>query len=156
LEGEVLREIADAELRIQGWQWCDMEELADLVIEHVVEDPLKALRLSLVMLPIELHETYDEMVAGHAVEISEDDEFFIVALHQVGECIGTIISSVSPRCKIKTKNEGEEYAFLIGNFLNNIRLRSNNGWTPEELMANSPITTSMSPSVRTNPRVGRT
>ena len=31
LDGETLREVADLELKIQGWQWCDMEELADLV-----------------------------------------------------------------------------------------------------------------------------
>ena len=29
LDGETLREVADLELKIQGWQWCDMEELAD-------------------------------------------------------------------------------------------------------------------------------
>lgn len=76
LDGETLREVADLELKIQGWQWCDMEELSDLVVKHVVENPLKALRLNLIMLPLELHETYDEMIAGNAVEVSGDDEFF--------------------------------------------------------------------------------
>ena len=339
LDGETLREIADAGLKIQGWQRCDMEELADLVAEHVAEDPLKALRLDLVLLPLELHETYDEMVAGNEVEVSGDDEFFewyadgfyldlqeigsgkdkrhvcrmaeevraaikadpdryerllelrddlalyvnsaavlyghvtckdvcdlynrwnddglvdeqtvetvaddeldfepeyfihrgcicnienergsetdrevdsflreradkprwypptedefqnwcdetthleseqakafdeflkvhgfpnvkkrvdlmleIVARHQIGERVGTIISSVSERCRIATESEGEEYAFLIGNFLNNMRLRTNNGWTPKELFANVSVSAPTMPVVRTEQHVGR-
>lgn len=339
LDGETLREVADLELKIQGWQWCDMEELAELVVKHVTENPLTALRIGLVMLPLELHETYDEMIAGNAVEVSCDDEFFdwyaeefyldlhkvgggggkrylcrmaeevraaikanpdryerllelrddlalyinsaavlyghvtykevcelynrwnddglvdeqmvevvaedeleyepeyfihrgcicniendrgsdtdreveiflkeradkprwypeseddfqnwcdeathlesktakaldeflkthgfpnikrradlmleIVALHQIGERVGTIISSVSERCKIKTKSDGEEYLTLIGNFLNNIRLRTNNGWTPTELCAKTPIAAPSTPVVRKQPVVGR-
>ena len=76
LDGVTLRDVAGLELKIQGWEWCDMEELVDLVVEHVTEDPLKALRYDLVLLPLELHEVYDEMVAGEAVEVSADDEFF--------------------------------------------------------------------------------
>lgn len=75
LDGETLRDVADVELKLQGWQGCDKEELADLVVKHVVENPLNALRLNLVMLPLELHETYDEMIAGNAVEVPGDDEF---------------------------------------------------------------------------------
>ena len=70
LDGVTLRDVAGLELKIQGWEWCDMEELVDLVVEHVTEDPLKALRYDLVLLPLELHEVYDEMVAGEAVEVS--------------------------------------------------------------------------------------
>ncbi len=339
LDGETLRDVAGLELKIQGWQWCDMEELADLVVKHMVEDPLKALRYDFAILPLELHETYDEMIAGNAVEVSDDDEFFdwyaeefyldlqetdgnggkrylcrmaeevraairanpdryermlelrddlalyvnsaavlyghvtykevcelydrwnddglvdeqmveivaedelenepeyfiyrgcicniendrgvdpdreveiflkeradkprwypeseddflnwcdetthlesdsakaldeflkthgfqnvkrrvdlmleIVALHQIGERVGKIISSVSERCKIKTKIEGAEYLSLIGNFLNNIRLRTNNGWTPAELCANPAVAAPITPVVRTEPVVGR-
>ena len=339
LDGSTLRDVAGLELKIQGWEWCDMEELVDLVVEHVTEDPLKALRYDLVLLPLELHEVYDEMVAGEAVEVSADDEFFewyaeafyldlkqvggraskryvcrmaeevraavkanpdvyerllelnedlllyvnsaavlygyvtykeicdlycrwnddglvdeqmvelvaedglefepeylihhgcicnienvrgydidrevelflkeradkprwypetedefqnwcdetthlesesakafadflknhgfqnikrrdelmleIIARHQIGEEVGSIVSSVSERCKIKTRSEGVEYAALLGNFLNNIRLRTNNGWTPDELFANSSVQNANAPFVRTHPTVGR-
>lgn len=339
LDGETLRDVADVELKLQGWQGCDKEELADLVVKHVVENPLNALRLNLVMLPLELHETYDEMIAGNAVEVPGDDEFLewyaeefyidlqpiegsdtkqytcrmaeevraaikaapekygrlrelrddlalyinsaavlygyvtykevcelyqrwnddglvdeqmveivakdelafepeyfiyrgcicniendrgadtdreveiflkeradkprwypaseedflnwcdetahldseparaldvflrthgfqnikrrvdlmleIVALHQIGEHVGKIISSVSERCKIKTKSDGNEYLTLIGNFLNNLRLRTNNGWTPEELSANPTVAAPTTPVIRKQPVVGR-
>ena len=44
---------------------------------------------------------------------------------------------------------------LLGNFLNNIRLRTNNGWTPDELFANSSVQNANAPFVRTHPTVGR-
>ena len=339
LDGETLRDVAGLELKIEGWQWCDMEELADLVVEHVKEAPLKALRWDLVMLPLELHETYDEMIAGNVVVVAEDDEFFdwyaeefyldlrkargkggkrylcrmaeevraaikadpdryerllelrddlalyinsaavlyghvtykevcelynrwnddglvdeqmvelvaedelecepeyfihhgcicniendrgvdsdreveiflkerankprwypeseddfqnwcdetthleskqakaldqflkthgfpnikrrvdlmleIVALHQIGEQVGKIITSVSERCQIKTKSEGKEYLSLIGDFLNNTRLRTNNGWTSAELCANPAVVAPITPVARKEPVVGR-
>ena len=71
------------------------------------------------------------------------------------EEVGSIVSSVSERCKIKTRSEGVEYAALLGNFLNNIRLRTNNGWTPDELLANSSVQNANAPFVRTHPTVGR-
>ena len=40
LDGVTLRDVAGLELKIQGWEWCDMEELVDLVVEHVTDDPL--------------------------------------------------------------------------------------------------------------------
>lgn len=79
----------------------------------------------------------------------------IVALHQIGEHVGKIISSVSERCKIKAKSDGNEYLTLIGNFLNNLRLRTNNGWTPEELSANPTVAAPTTPIIRKQPVVGR-
>lgn len=79
----------------------------------------------------------------------------IVALHQIGEHVGKIISSVSERCKIKAKSDGNEYLTLIGNFLNNLRLRTNNGWTPEELSANPTVAAPTTPVIRKQPVVGR-
>lgn len=70
LDGATLRDVAGLELKIQGWEWCDMEE-------------------------------------------------------------------------------------LVGNFMNNIRLRTNNGWTPDELFANSSVQNANAPFVRTHPTVGR-
>jgi len=339
LEGERLRAIADVDLKIQGWEWCDMEELAGLIVKHVKEDPLKALRTNLVMLPEELHEDYDEMVAGRTVRTSEDDEFFewfvnefyldlrmvkgcrrktydcrmaeevreaikadlvtykrlialhdeldryvnsaavlygyvsykeicelygrwhhdglvdenlvevvaadgmecepeyfihhgnicnidfergsdtdrevelflkergdkprwcpesedeflnwceetthfeseqahalddylkshgfvnfdkrtellyeISGLHQVGESPAIILSSVSKRCKIKTKEDGMKFASVMQNFLNNMRLRSNNGWTPAELYARSSVSNVAKPAAKVAYSVGR-
>jgi len=339
LEGEQLRAVADVDLRIQGWEWCDMEELAEVIVKHVTENPLKALRTNLVMLPEELHDDYDEMIDGGAFRISEDDEFFdwfagefyldvqevkgargkvydcrmaeevrnaiqsdhgiyerllalrdelgcyvnsaavlyghvtykeicelynrwhddglvdenlveivaedgidyepeyiihhdsicnidfdrssdvdreialflkergnkprwypetedeflmwceetmhfeskqaraldeylkrhgfsnfdkrmtllyeISGLHQVGEDPAIILSSISKRCKIKTNDDGMEFASVMQNFLNNMRLRSNNGWTPAELYARSSVLTSAEPAARVAYSVGR-
>lgn len=338
LDGDMLRDVADIDLKIQGWQRCDKGKLADLVVEHVKEDPLKALRFDLVLLPPELYEAYDEMIAGNAVEVSADDAFFdwyvdefyleleevdvrggkrylcrmadevrdaieadpdryerllelhddladyvncaavlyghvtykevcelydrwnddglvdeqmveivaedeleyesgyfihrgcicnlendrgegadreveiflkeradkprwypateddfldwcddtanlesdsakafdeflkshgfqnanwranlmleMVALRQIGERAGKIISSVSEHCKLKTKSDGDEFLSLIGNFLDNIRLRANNGWTSAELRANQSVAAPATPVVRKQPAEG--
>jgi len=339
LEGEQLRAVADADLRIQGWEWCDMEELAELIVKHVTEDPLKALRTNLVMLPEELHDDYDEMIDGGTFRISEDDEFFdwfaeefyldvqevkvargkvyecrmaeevrnaiksdrttyerllalrdelgcyvnsaavlyghvtykeicelynrwhddglvdenlveivaddgidyepeyiihrdnicnidferssdvdreialflkergskprwypetedeflmwceetthfeteqarilddylkrhgfsnfdkrmtllyeISGLHQVGENPAIILSSISKRCKIKTQDDGMKFASVMQDFLNNMRLRSNNGWTPAELYAHSSVSIAAEPAGHVTHSVGR-
>ena len=135
LDGATLRDVAGLGLKIQGWEWCDMEELVDLVVEHVTYK--------------EICDLYcrwndDGLVDEQMVELVAEDglEF-------------EIVSSVSERCKIKTRSEGEEYAALLGNFLNNIRLRTNNGWTPDELLANSSVQNANAPFVRTHPTVGR-
>jgi len=339
LDGEQLRAVAREDLMIQGWERCDRTELADLIVRHVTEDPLKALRTDLVMLPEELHEDYDEMIGIGVFRISKDDEFFdcfadafyldleevkgsrgkaydcrmaeevrkairsdpdtyerllelrdelgayvnsaavlyghvtykevcelysrwhddglvdeslveivavdgmeyepeyiihhgnicnidfersrnvdreielflkergnkprwypetedefmnwceetthfesedaraledflkshgfanfdrrtellyeICGLHQVGESPATILSSVSERCKIKTNEDGLKFAIVMQNFLSNMRLRSNNGWTPSELYARESVTAAEKPVVGVKYSVGR-
>ena len=76
--------------------------------------------------------------------------FDIVYMHQAGTRPAKLIGEVSKKCELATKTDGMQFANLLMQFLNNMRLRSNNGWTPDEA-----IKTFSKPVVNEQPKVGR-